>query len=167
MHRNVDLLKTQQYAFQLQQRPFGLKPAAVTRQRTIAADDAVTRGEDGDSIRAVCVCNCAHGFGHVNPPRHLSVGYGLPEGNIQKSAFWKPVPTNNRGTSNARRRPVKYSSSCTAACSMTSDVPSSNSEPNMCCSRLSTRPRCFSTSQSHRHNRSLNEPSISAPQGDS
>ena len=73
-------------ALEIEQRLFDRQPAAVAGERSVAADDAVTRNDDRDRIGSVGETDGAHRFGIADAPRELSVAGGLAVRDIAQRA---------------------------------------------------------------------------------
>src|SRR6266705_5196512 len=68
-----------------------MKAAAVSGERTVAADDAMTRYHDGDRIIVIRHSHIARGSGFPDGPCDISVRAGLSIRNSQKFAPYRQL----------------------------------------------------------------------------
>ena len=65
----------------IQQPALAIEPAAVSSERSVAADDAVTRQDDSDGIGAIGSADGADGCGRANFPCQIRIRRGRTGGN--------------------------------------------------------------------------------------
>lgn len=126
---------------QFKQELFSRKPAAVTCQRTITADHPMTGCKYRYGICAVGIGNRTDSFGHTDTQGHFSIRDRLSERYFQQFVPHSLLKVRT----NEKKRQIelftlsgKNSSSCLAAFSITSDVPTSNSAHSIRFNRRST-----------------------------